>query len=250
MKTLNDFGNSEHRCAFLSEIDQKLTDHVFHSSYQTYDIDWEVTKNNLLHHYNYLQKSSDVMVATVENLHQAKDEDLVKYAERARTLLNDLNLAYKPLTSQLRNENDKKVARYFVRGLNNMEVQRLIPLGIISNLDDTIAQVLNLEAATGTNVPARDLFCQTCRSVGHRESSCRLRNRDTNEVLTSLLLSLSTRQNNNSANRNAQYTNNRPRPMNYFPNNNNGQTQNRGNFVNTSQMNNNLAQNRGNTNNY
>lgn len=41
-KTLNDFGNSEHRCAFLSEIDQKITDHAFHSSYETYDVDWEL----------------------------------------------------------------------------------------------------------------------------------------------------------------------------------------------------------------
>lgn len=189
-KTLNDFGNSEHRCAFLSEIDQKITDHAFHSSYETYDVDWEVTRGNLLNHYTYLQKSSDVMVASVENLRQTKDEDLVKYADRARALLHDLNLAYKPLTPQIKSENDKKVARYFVRGLNNVEVKRLIPLGVISNLDDSIAQVLNLEATTGSNVSARDLFCQTCRSVGHRESSCRLKNRDTNEVLTSLLLSL------------------------------------------------------------
>lgn len=77
LRTLNDFGNSEHRCAFLSEIDQKITDHAFHSSYETYDVEWEITKNNLLNHYTYLQKSSD----------------LVKYGDRPRTLLHDLNLA-------------------------------------------------------------------------------------------------------------------------------------------------------------
>lgn len=38
-RTLNDFGNSEHRCAFLSEIDQKITDHAFKSSYETYDVE-------------------------------------------------------------------------------------------------------------------------------------------------------------------------------------------------------------------
>lgn len=190
-----------------------------------------------------------MIVASVENLRQAKDEDLVKYADRAGAQLHDLNLAYKPLTQQLRRENDKRVARYFVRGLNNMEVKRLIPLGVISNLDDSIAQVLNLEATTGSNVSARDLFCQTCRSVGHRESSCRLKNRDTNEVLTSLLLSMSTR---NPTNRYAT-NNNRQRPTNFNSNSNNGQVQNRSNFNNyPSQMNNNnnQAQNRGNSGNY
>lgn len=130
-----------------------------------------------------------------------------------------------------------------------MEVKRLIPLGVISNLDDSIAQVLNLEATTGSNVSSRDLFCQTCRSVGHRESSCRLKNRDANEVLTSLLLAMSTR---NSANRYAP-NNNRQRPTNFFPNSNNGQAQNRSNFNNyPSQINNNnnQAQNRGNSGNY
>lgn len=191
------------------------------------------------------------MMATFENLRQAKEEDLMKFADRARSLLHDLNLAYKPLTNQMKTENDKRVARCFVRGINNNEVKRLIPLGVISNLDDSIAQVLNLEANTGSNVATRDLFCQTCKSVGHRESSCRLKNRDTNELLTSLLLSMSTRQSNNSTNRNGS-GNNRPRMTNYFANPNNGQFQNRNNFNNVpSQMNNNnQSQNRGNFNNH
>lgn len=251
-RTLHDFGNSEHNCAFLSEIDQKITDHAFHSSYETYDVEWETTKNHLLQHYAYLQKSSDVMVASIENLRQGKDEDLIKYAERARALLHDLNAAYKPLTPQLKTENDRRVARYFVRGASNGEIKRLIPLGVISNLDDSIAQVLNLEATMGSNVSARDLFCQTCRAVGHRESSCNLRNRDTNELLASLLIRMGTGRNNGPVNRNIPYNNNRnrfPTGVSYNTSNNNvDQTQHRGNYSNYAQHTNNnnnyQAQNR------
>lgn len=251
-KTLSDYGNPEHLCAFLSEIDQKITDHAYRSSYDTYEIEWETTKINLLNHYAYLQKSADVMTASVENIRQGKDEDLMKFADRARSLLHDLNLAYKPLTSQMKSENDKRVARCFVKGINNNEVKRLIPLGVISNLDDSIAQVLNLEAATGSNVSNRDLFCQTCRSVGHRESSCRLRNRDTNELLTSLLFSMTNGNRNQFMNRNPNYNNvnNNRQTQNSYTNynnmtNNNRQQQN----VNPSFNNNNQFPNRGNYNN-
>lgn len=194
------------------------------------------------------------MVASVENLRQGKDEDSIKYAERARGLLHDLNLAYKPLTAQLKNENDRRVARYFVRGLNNHEVKRLIPLGVISNLDDSIAQVLNLEATTGTNVSARDLFCQVCRSVGHRESSCKIKNRDTNELLTSLLVSMTTGGNGAQMNRNIpNFNRNRLANPHYnnWSSNNHGLTQNRGNFtqyVPQPNMHNFQNQNRGNFN--
>lgn len=241
IRTIREYGNPQHEVGFYCEIDSKISDRVFHNTFGVQNIEWSVTRRNLLAHYAYLQRNTDVIIATIENLHQEKDEELTKYADRARKLLHELNSAYDPLTQQLRVDNDKRVARGFVRGLNGVEVKRQIPTGIITDLNNTITQVLNTEASTSLEVAPRDLFCQTCKSVGHRDSTCRIKNRNASEMLNSLLTTLTLRngQSNNggvniqrNGGRRIIYGNNAYNQQNQNNTNNNGnnQTQNRNNY--------------------
>lgn len=178
---------------------------------------------------------------------QEKDESLVKFAERARKLLQEKNSVYKTLTEDQKREHNRAARKAFSKGIQNQALRkRLITRGA-SSLEDAI----EAESDELYEIPRNELFCKTCKITGHREIQCRNKNSNNNNLST-LISALQSFGSNNRFNRN-----NRNNNFNRFNQSWNDFNSNRSNpnwgpnrFNNWSPRNNNVNSNINNNNNH
>lgn len=142
---------------------------------------WKSVKQALRHHFSYLF-NKDILTSQIENLRQERDENLTKYAERARKLLMEKNSVYNYLTEEQKAEHNRIARKSFAKGiLNNRLRDRLITRGS-NTLEDAISYAIETENDILNDYSRNDLFCGICRMVGHRERDCRSNNAKNNDI--------------------------------------------------------------------
>ncbi|XP_055305774.1 protein kinase 4-like [Sitodiplosis mosellana] len=199
--------------------------------------DYEI-RRQFLRRLKSIPKFDEVLTSQLENMRQEKDESLAKYAERARKMLQEKNSVYKVLTEDQKLEHNRMARKAFAKGIQNGKLKtRLITRGA-SSLEDAIAYAIEAENDELYEIPKQELYCKHCRSNGHRENECRIKNANNNglNTLVSALQSFSAnripmRNNRGDSNRFNQGWNNN--------NNDNNNNNNRFNNQNWNTRNNN-----------
>ncbi|XP_031629196.1 homeobox protein 2-like, partial [Contarinia nasturtii] len=160
--------------------------------------DWVTIKQKLLKHYSYLS-NKDLLASQIENLHQEKNESILKYSERARKLLRERNATYSNLSEDQRREHNKTALRAFARGLDDNRLKEKLSIRGSDTLENSIAYALEAESESFREIPQFELYCRYCRSNGHRERDCRRMNNGPNNIndLASILRSLNMSNQNN-----------------------------------------------------
>ncbi|XP_031639457.1 homeobox protein 2-like [Contarinia nasturtii] len=164
--------------------------------------DWNTVKRKLLSYYSYLA-NKDLLASQIENLHQEKNESILKYSERARKLLKEHNSTYSNLSEDQRREHNKRALRAFSRGLYDHKLKEKLSIRGSDTLENSIAYALEAESESLRDIPNYELFCRFCQINGHRERDCKRKNNDANNLgnLTSALRSLNFPNINNNRNR-------------------------------------------------
>lgn len=134
--------------------------------------------------YGYLC-NKNVITTQLENLKQNKDESLTDYSERARKLLRTKAAMYSHISKEQRDEYNRSASRAFMRGLNNFGLRQRVTTRGATSLENAIENAIDMELDTVNQVTNNELFCRSCRIVGHREKDCRRRNNN-NDALTVL----------------------------------------------------------------
>lgn len=169
------------------------------------DINYNDLRDALLSHFSYLNKR-DIISSQLENLHQEANESLNEYAERARRLLRDKNLAYNSLSEDQRQEHNRVARRAFSRSIRDLKLRdRLLTRGA-SSLEDAIAFSIEAKNDSINQIPNGEFYCRHCNIAGHRECDCRKKGTNSGiDQLSNLFRGLTGLSSNNS---NSSYQNN------------------------------------------
>lgn len=183
------------------------------------NFDWESIKAALMSHYSYLC-NKNLITTQLENLKQKKDETLIDFAERARKLLRTKTAMYSQLSKEQRDEYNRLASRSFIKGLNNVGLKQRVTTRGANSLEKAIENAIDMELDTINQVSQNELFCRSCRLIGHRERDCRRRNND-NSAVSTLINALKNignsnfnRRNNTPFTRNNQQSRFMPRNLN------------------------------------
>lgn len=151
---------------------------------------------------------------------QKKDETLIDFAERARKLLRTKTAMYSQLSKEQRDEYNRLASRSFIKGLNNVSLKQRVTTRGANSLEKAIENAIDMELDTINQVSQNELFCRSCRLIGHRERDCRRRNND-NSAVSTLINALKNignsnfnRRNNTTFTRNNQQSRFMPRNFN------------------------------------
>lgn len=141
--------------------------------------DWPSIASALSDQFSYLS-NQEIIISQLDNLHQEQKETLSEYAERARKLLKQRNSTYNFLSDEQKKEHNRTARKAFARGLKDNKLrERLLIRGA---LEDTIAYSIEAENDTMSQVPNNELFCRSCRNIGHREKDCKRRLNETSMI--------------------------------------------------------------------
>lgn len=151
------------------------------------NLDWPVIREHLLHYFSHLT-NKNVVSSQLENLHQNDNESISDYANRARQLLRQKNLAYNHLTEDQKIEHNRTARKAFTKGIKNQNLREKLLIRCASSLEDAIAYAIEAEYDNITQIPNNEIFCRFCKMIGHRENQCRRKNQNggINQLISAL----------------------------------------------------------------
>lgn len=193
------------------------------------DPNWENIKIKLLAHFAHLS-NREIIASKLENLHQNEKETITEYAERARKLLIEKNRIYTHLTEDQRLEHNRTARRAFSKGITNQKLKERLTIRGANTLEDAIAYAIESENDALNEIATNELYCQFCRSPGHRQKDCRRKNSE-NSGISQLIAALRGLNNTNQNRRMSNFNQNRDnrRNSNNWSNNDNNNGWNRNN---------------------
>lgn len=213
---------------------------------------WADIKNALLSKFQYLSNRT-ILDSQIENLRQAKDENLTKYAERTRKLLAEKNKSFYSLSEEQKTEHDRIARKFFARGLENRKLRDIMVIQGCPSLEETIGRSLEIENELVNTISQQEFNCTYCKRPGHRATECRSKQNNSSPIgqLASILQNLSFQNNQqqpnnwNNSNKNNSFGNNNNN-ANYGRN---GSNNNNANYGRYGSNNSNFNQNNSNPNN-
>lgn len=114
--------------------------------------------------------------AKIFSLKQRAGEVLEEYAQRAETLLDELNRSYGTDNDVLRRENDRKTRRSFEQGISNRQLKERAVIRSADTLRDSINYVIGQKVSMFNNtISYTPRFERTCNFCGgaHLSQDCR-----------------------------------------------------------------------------
>lgn len=235
--TIDAFCSNEYEYSeFITKVSFQLRGEA--RSVLSTDTDWMNIKERLKSKFKYLSNRT-VLDSQIENLRQEKDESLVKYADRARKLLNEKNKSFYSLSEEQKEEHDRIARKSFARGISNQKLRDIMITQGAHSLEEIIGRSLDVDNEVNNSIARREMICTFCQNFGHREVECQSKE-NRNSPMGQLASALS-RLTSNTGNR---FNNNFRGNSNNFGNNfsnrnngNNGFSQNRQNFNRNSNAN-------------
>lgn len=169
--TIDAFCSNEYEYAeFITKISFQLRGEA--RSVLSTDTDWMNIKERLKSKFKYLSNRT-VLDSQIENLRQEKDESLVKYADRARKLLNEKNKSFYSLSEEQKEEHDRIARKSFARGISNQKLRDVMITQGAHSLEEIIGRSLDVDNEVNNSIARREMICTFCKNIGHREVECR-----------------------------------------------------------------------------
>lgn len=188
VETLYCSGNELEKRELFEHVMLKTNGEARNIFYSFDTFDWKAIKPALLKHYAHLC-NKNLITTQLENIRQGPKETLPEYSERARKLLRTKNAMYSHLTVEQREEHNRQAYKAYMQGLNNNDLKKMVKTRGATTLDSAIENAIDMELDTTNQVQASELYCRTCRVVGHRERDCRRKSNENNSI-TSLITAL------------------------------------------------------------
>lgn len=174
---------------FYEQLTLQLRGEARYITTKIENYNWTNIKNALTKEFSHLS-NKNLLTSQIENMRQDKDESLAKYAERARKLYKEKNATYIHLNDDQKKEHDRIARKAFIKGIKSDQLRNTMKIRGASSLEDAITNVLEIEYDNLNLIPKSDLYCKSCRSIGHREPECRRKN-DNSDNLNKLIYALS-----------------------------------------------------------
>lgn len=137
--------------------------------------DWQTIKEALLKYFAYLG-NKQLLSSQIQNARQQRDESLIDYANRIRTLLKEKNATYSNLTQIQKKEYNDEARKSFCKGISNGKIREFLKIRRSKDLDDAISFAIETENEDNSFVPNAEMFCRKCRQTGHRQKDCKQTN--------------------------------------------------------------------------
>lgn len=181
---------------------------------------------------DYCVNSARDTLAQMNSLTQKRDESLFEFSNRCKSLLFDLNSFLGcQADSGMRSINDRTARTSFIRGLAHTQMRDFVKTVHCRELQEVIDVAVEWNEQNVNTM--RDVRCEFCSNVGHRESQCRKKQKETPQNKNTNRYTSNNNNGSRNTNNNSETPSNQNRNGNNSNNNNGWNRTNNQNIANT-----------------